>query len=96
MSWRATLITSSCVMMASALLLVPISSAQVDRQGPIFAITEENDLFSNPLSADHTDRHYTQGLKFTYLGGDNDVPGWAAAVGQALPRWAIQTNAENL
>jgi len=94
MSWRATLITFFCVMAPA--FLGPFASAQDDRNGPIFAITEENDIFSNPLTADHTDRHYTQGLKFTYLGGDNDVPGWAATISDALPRWAIHTNAENL
>jgi hypothetical protein len=79
-----------------SVLLVPITSAQDERQGPIFAITEENDVFANPLTGDHTDRHYTQGLKFTYLGGDDDLPGWAATVSEALPRWAIRTNAQNL
>lgn len=54
MSWRATLITLFCVM--ASVMLVPSGSAQDDRQGPLFVVTEENDLFSNPFTAEHTDR----------------------------------------
>jgi hypothetical protein len=63
-----------------------------EKQGPIFVVTEENDLFSNPFTADHTDRHYTQGLKLTYLGGDDEMPGWAGKVADALPTWGIDVS----
>ena len=94
MSWRATLITFFCVM--ASVMLVPSGSAQDERQGPIFAITEENDLFSNPFTADHTDRHYTHGLKFTYLGGDDDLPRWAVNASDHLPLLGIDRSAQNL
>jgi hypothetical protein len=70
--------------------------AEEEKHGPIFAVTEENDLLSNPFTADHTDRHYTQGLKLTYLGGDDEMPGWAAKVADALPTVVIDVNARNL
>ncbi|MDB6124656.1 MAG: hypothetical protein JWQ71_3649 [Pedosphaera sp.] len=37
-------------------------------QGPVFSVIEENDLIVR------TDRHYTQGIKLSYLSADNDVP----------------------
>ncbi len=36
-------------------------------QGPSFTVIEENDLFVN------TDRHYTQGLRLSYLTGDKKI-----------------------
>ena len=94
MSSRATLIASFCVM--ASLMLAPCGSAQDDRQGPLFVVTEENDIFSNPFTADHTDRHYTQGLKFTYLGGDDDLPRWAVNTSNHLPLLGIDRSAQNL
>lgn len=75
-------------------ILTVNGQAQDEKQGPLFAITEENDFFSNPF--DHTDRHYTQGLKLTYRGGDDEIPALAARVSQALPRLGIQISAQNL
>jgi len=67
-----------------------------DREGPIVVGTEENDLFSNPFTADHTDRHYTQGLKLTYLSGDDDLPEWAAKASDALPAFRFHVSAQNI
>jgi hypothetical protein len=71
-------------------------AAADEKQGPIFAVTEENDLFSNPFTANHTDRHYTQGLKLTYLGGDDAMPRWAEKVADALPTVGITLDASQL
>jgi lipid A 3-O-deacylase len=63
-----------------------------EQRGPFFAMTEENDIFS-----DHNqDRHYTQGLKLTYLGGDDDFPQWVKNASEALPRIGIDVSAQNL
>src|SRR5271168_4173731 len=59
--------------------------ADNDRQGPFLAVTEENDLFGTPLGR-NTDRHYTQGLKITWLNGDDDLPQWARKVSDDLPQ----------
>ena len=75
-------------------ILTVHGQAQEEKQGPLFAVTEENDFFSNPF--DHTDRHYTQGLKLAYRGGDDEIPSLAARVSEALPRLGIQINAQNL
>jgi lipid A 3-O-deacylase len=48
-------------------------------QGPVLTMTEENDLFLR------TDRHYTQGLKFTYMFGDDEVPDFAIGWATNLP-----------
>jgi lipid A 3-O-deacylase len=74
---------------------VSVLFAEEEKQGPIFVVTEENDLFSNPFTADHTDRHYTEGLKLTYLGGDDEVPRWASKVAYALPTVGIDVGARN-
>ncbi|HTS19128.1 MAG TPA: lipid A deacylase LpxR family protein [Verrucomicrobiae bacterium] len=77
--------------------VVGSSTTNEDRQGPFFAVTEENDLFSNPFTAtDHTDRHYTQGLKFTWLNGDDDMPQWVRRVSDDVPKLGINMTAQNL
>jgi hypothetical protein len=85
----------NCRADAQAPLLTP-APASDNRQGPFFAATEENDLFSNPFTGDHTDRHYTQGLKFTWLGGDDDLPPWARQVSDDLPQLGLRATAQNL
>ena len=94
MNWRGTLITGHCLV--ASLILAFNCPAREERHGPLFAVTEENDVFSNPYFGDHTDRHYTQGLKLTYLGADDDLPRWASKVSDTLPLWGIHTNAQNL
>jgi lipid A 3-O-deacylase len=76
--------------------LAPRARAATERQGPALAITEENDDFATLLLGKHTDRHYTQGLKFTYLSGDDDRPQWVANMSRTLPRLAIDVGAQNL
>jgi lipid A 3-O-deacylase len=57
----------------SASLLLGFSALAGDNfdrdynQGPSFTVIEENDLFVN------TDRHYTQGLRLSYLTGDKKI-----------------------
>ena len=70
-------------------------SSADEKQGPFFSFTEENDLYSNPYVGGHTDRHYTQGVKFLYLGGDDEVPPWAKKPASLLPVWELSINAEN-
>jgi len=76
--------------------LVPCARATDEKQGPFFAITEENDLFSNPLTADHTDRHYTQGTKLTYRDGDDELPQWVASMSAAFPPLWIDASTQNV
>lgn len=51
-------------------LLISVASAlaQQARQGAVLTVIEENDLVVN------TDRHYTQGIKISYLHGDDYFP----------------------
>ncbi|MDB6111131.1 MAG: hypothetical protein JWR69_2881 [Pedosphaera sp.] len=71
-----------------ALALPLFSRAQVADQGPVFAFIEENDLVVK------TDRHYTQGLKLSYLQADNDLPQWASCLASSLPTLGF-TNGAN-
>lgn len=63
-------------------------AAQWIDQGPVFTLIEENDLVVN------TDRHYTQGLKLSYLQADGNVPGWARRLAETIPRlgFDVDTN----
>ena len=38
----------------------------------------------------------TQGLKFTWLNGDNDLPQWAKKLSDDLPQLGLHTTAQNL
>lgn len=57
---------------------------RAESQGPVITITEENDLFLN------TDRHYTQGLKFTYMFGDDQTPAFAMRWATNLPAFGYE------
>jgi len=54
------------------------TTARFDR-GPVFTVLEENDLVVR------TDRHYTQGIKFSYLHRDGELPGFLRSVNTFLP-----------
>src|SRR5260221_13209314 len=94
MNWRTTLI-SVVGLLASASLLPGVRATE-QRQGPFFAITEENDLFADFLTGDRTDRHYTQGLKLTYRDGDDELPQWVVKASDALPPLWMNTREQNI
>ncbi len=84
--WVATFLLSAGV----------ASHAAVDQsQDAIFAFTEENDTYGNPPGP-HQDRHYTQGLKFTYRASDDDFRNATPALSAALPVFAIDPSAADL
>lgn len=53
--------------------------AQQTNQGAVFTFLEENDL------AVRTDRHYTQGIKFSFLHRDQFLPGFIGDLWEGLP-----------
>jgi hypothetical protein len=57
-----------CLLGMMLLGLTTVTARAGDPQAPTFSIVEENDLLWKPFG-DHTDRHYTQGLKLVYMGG---------------------------
>src|SRR4051794_30240418 len=57
----------------------PLLKAQTYDHGSIFSVVEENDLVVN------TDRHYTQGIKLSYLHADSFLPGWSSNLYDCLP-----------
>ena len=94
MNWRGSF-TIILWLVASA-VSASTGVADDDKAGPFFALTEENDLFSDPLLSRHTDRHYTQGAKLTYCEGDDDLPQWTAQASEAFPPLWINTSAQNV
>jgi lipid A 3-O-deacylase len=68
--------------------------AATDEQKGFFALTEENDAFSNPFGP-HQDRHYTQGLELSYIFGDNFMTNTTDRLNHLL-LWGIQPEAGNL
>src|SRR5947207_9431097 len=58
--------------------------------GPVFTFIEENDLVVD------TDRHYTQGIKLTYLHSDNHLPGCLSNLSQAIPAFGFSVQATRI
>lgn len=69
------------------LLATFVAHAQWFDQGPVFSVTEENDAVA------FTDRHYTQGIKFSYLHTDNRVPDWINKCANVIPTWGFSQHA---
>jgi lipid A 3-O-deacylase len=85
-SWFKTVFRRAALSLALASPL--LSLAQDFDQGPVFAFIEENDLVVK------TDRHYTQGLKVSYLQADNDLPQWVSCLATKIPTFGF-TNGAN-
>lgn len=56
-------------------------------QGPAFTVVEENDLVVD------TDRHYTQGIKLSYIHSENHVPHWLEKLSDKLPELGFDISA---
>ncbi|MBI3415318.1 MAG: lipid A deacylase LpxR family protein [Verrucomicrobia bacterium] len=74
---------------ALVLLLLTVASRANELSGPSVSVMQENDLVVR------TDRHYTQGLKFTYLHGEAEAGGtnWVSRWTTSLPKWGLQPTA---
>jgi len=59
-------------------------------EGAEFSLIEENDLIVD------TDRHYTQGIKLSFLHRDGWLPGWLASVSHAIPTWGFEEKTERI
>jgi hypothetical protein len=62
------------------------AAEELHLQGPVFGVIEENDLIVK------TDRHYTQGLKFSYMQADNDLPCAVSSLATKIPPFGFATN----
>lgn len=62
-------------------------------QGPTFTVIEENDTYSAPFSGNNQDRHYTQGLKLVWMGGDAMFTDLTASLERAIPAWGLAVEA---
>lgn len=59
-------------------------------QGPVLAITEENDFVNR------TDRWYSQGARIAFYQADNDLPQWTARTLDKLPALGFEPGASRI
>lgn len=63
---------------ASAAATLP-AAYNADSQGATLELNEENDFFAG------ADRHYTQGIRLVYLGGEDRIPSWSRGLIKLIP-----------
>ena len=80
------------MLLASTVCLSVMPARADEWQGPILAVIQENDKFSDPFTVHHQDRHYTQGLKLVYLFGEDASPAWMTDLARNLPEFGIETH----
>ena len=91
-SWSPPL--KRILILLAALCALRDVPAQTNNQAGFVAVTEEDDSFSNPFGT-HTDRHYTQGLKFSLFGADDFMTNTSASLNR-LPAVGFEPEARNL
>ncbi|MBI4660964.1 MAG: lipid A deacylase LpxR family protein [Verrucomicrobia bacterium] len=64
---------------------VVVALGEMVRQGAVFTLIEENDLFVN------TDRHYTQGIRLSFLHTDGFFPFGLTNVYSKIPEWGFRS-----
>lgn len=72
---------------AGVILLAAACHAQWFNQGAVLVFTEENDGVVGE------DKHYTQGLKISYLHADDSAPDWLTLYAYSMPAWGYQPQA---
>ncbi|MBI3877309.1 MAG: lipid A deacylase LpxR family protein [Verrucomicrobia bacterium] len=72
---------------AFALNCAALHAATNDLAGAWFSGVQENDLVVR------TDRHYTQGLRFTWMSAESDADAWFARCAELLPDFRAQFSA---
>jgi hypothetical protein len=70
--------------------LIPLSLPAGEPQGGVVTVTEENDMFVK------TDRHYTQGFKFTQMFADETMPRFVSDAATGFPHLGLDPEARKL
>ncbi len=65
-------------------------------RAPGLVLTTENDLYANVFKYGGQDRHYTQGLKIMYIGGDKDFTAISSLLNRWVPKLGLQNEACNV
>lgn len=68
--------------------------AHAEDAGGFFSIMDENDLYSDPMGT-HQDRHYTHGIKLTWVASDDDFPRLTHTLGK-IPTWGMDGATGNI
>jgi lipid A 3-O-deacylase len=77
------------LLLLSSVATFHLGAAEFD-QGPVLAVTEENDFFAG------TDRWYTQGAKISYLQADNQLPNWSKGFLDWIPELGFSSSADRI
>ncbi|MBM3859072.1 MAG: lipid A deacylase LpxR family protein [Verrucomicrobia bacterium] len=88
---RLFLLTLATVMVAAA-----TARAAGEARAPGLVVTTENDLYANPFNFRNQDRHYSQGLKIMYIGGDKDFTVIAPPLNRWMPKLGLRDEACNV
>ncbi|MCX7886243.1 MAG: lipid A deacylase LpxR family protein [Verrucomicrobiae bacterium] len=75
---------------------VAATAGEPDRRESFLCIIEENDTFGDVLGGTTRDRHYTQGLKVMWIGGDGSFSKCTAALDRLVPVCGMLPKASNL
>ena len=84
--WAAVIVTAGAGVGAGA--------ARAGDAGGLLSIIDENDLYSDPFGT-HQDRHYTHGLKLTWVAPDDWLPFATDHLGK-IPTWGMDGATGNL
>jgi len=67
-----------------------------EARAPGLVVTTENDLYANMFKYNNQDRHYSQGMKIMYIGGDKDFTTISSALNRWVPKLGLQNEACNV
>jgi len=76
-------------------LAVTARAADAQR-GSALIVTEENDAFASLFGKDNQDRHYTQGLKFTYIADEKDFTWLSSRFTRWTPKFGLKNESSNV
>lgn len=71
-------------------------AAEPGRRESFLCVIEENDTFGNIFGVENQDRHYTQGLKIMWIGGDGAFPKFTASLDRLVPPCGMIPQASNV
>src|SRR5438034_7007818 len=72
----------------ASLFAAVVSGLAAESHHSIVTLTEENDDLAN-----NGDQHYTQGIRLSYMLGEDRTPRWAATLAEKVPELGMKLEA---